>query len=78
MKKLYYEEGPRVMGCGAAGEFRIGEPKEVPDDLAEILLRKGRHKEWQEPAAKWIKDGFPIPSPENENPSPIPPKRRDK
>jgi len=44
-KKLVYTEGPLVMDCGAAGEFRIGIPKEVPDDLAEILLKKGRHKE---------------------------------
>jgi len=48
MKKLYYDEGPRIMGCGIAGQFKIGVPKEVPDDLAEILLRKGRLKEYQE------------------------------
>jgi hypothetical protein len=46
--KLYYSEGPLVMDCGIAGEFRIGIPKEVPDDLAEILLKKGRHKEYKE------------------------------
>lgn len=49
MKKLYYEEGPLVMGCGEAGEFRIGEPREVADDLAETLLRKGRLKEFVNP-----------------------------
>lgn len=48
MKKLYYDEGPKIMGCGIAGQFKIGVPKEVPDDLAEILLRKGRLKEFQE------------------------------
>lgn len=48
MKKLYYDEGPRIMGCGIAGQFKIGVPKEVPDDLAEVLLRKGRLKEYQE------------------------------
>ena len=48
MKKLYYDEGPRIMGCGIAGPFKIGVPKEVPDDMAEILLRKGRLKEYQE------------------------------
>jgi hypothetical protein len=48
-KKLYYTEGPTVMGCGIAGIFRINEPREVPDDLAAILLRKGRHKEYPEP-----------------------------
>lgn len=51
MKKLYYEEGPLVMGCGEAGTFRIGEPREVPDNLAEILLRKGRLKEFVNPAS---------------------------
>ena len=50
-KKLIYTEGPLVMGCGAAGEFRINVPKEAPDDLAAILLRKGRHREFTEPAA---------------------------
>lgn len=48
MKKLYYDEGPEIMGCGVAGQFKLGVPKEVPDDLAEILLRKGRLKEFQE------------------------------
>jgi len=48
MKKLYYDEGPNIMSCGIAGQFKIGVPKEVPDDLAEILLRKGRLKEYQE------------------------------
>ena len=51
MRRLYYEEGPIIMGCGIAGEFRIGEPKEVPDDLAEVLLRKGHLKEFSENAA---------------------------
>lgn len=50
MKKLYYDEGPRIMGCGVAGQFKIGVPKEVPDDLAEILIRKGRLKEFKESA----------------------------
>lgn len=48
MKKLYYDEGPIIMGCGVAGLFRLGVPKEVPDDLAAILLRKGRLKEFKE------------------------------
>ena len=48
MKKLYYEEGPKIMGCGIAGQFKIGVPKEVPDDVAAVLLRKGRLKEYQE------------------------------
>jgi hypothetical protein len=43
-KKLFYDEGPLIMTCGVAGQFKLGVPKEVPDDLAEILLRKGRLK----------------------------------
>lgn len=50
MKKLYYDEGPIIMGCGVAGQFRIGVPREVPDDLAEALLRKGRLKEYRDPS----------------------------
>jgi hypothetical protein len=45
MKKLYYDEGPLIMTCGIAGQFKIGVPREVSDDLAKILLRKGRLKE---------------------------------
>jgi hypothetical protein len=48
MKKLIYTEGPIVMTCGIAGEFRLGVPREVSDDLAAILLRKGRLKEFKE------------------------------
>ena len=55
MKKLYYDEGMPVMGFGKAGEFRINEPKEVPDDLAEKLLRKGRLKEVQEAQSPKLK-----------------------
>lgn len=54
MKKLYYDEGPKIMGCGIAGQFKIGVPKEVPDDLAEILLRKGRLKEFQENQPEFV------------------------
>ena len=48
MKKLYYDEGPIIMTCGVAGEFRLGVPRPVPDDQAAILLRKGRLKEFKE------------------------------
>lgn len=47
MKKLIYTEGPEIMTCGVAGEFRLGVPREVSDDLAAILLRKGRLKEFK-------------------------------
>jgi len=46
--KLYYTEGPQFMTCGIAGQFKLGVPREVPDDLAAILLRKGRLKEFEE------------------------------
>jgi len=46
--KLYYTEGPQFMTCGIAGQFKLGVPREVPDDLAAILLRKGRLKEFRE------------------------------
>lgn len=53
MKKLIYTEGPLIMTCGVAGEFRLGVAREVSDDLAKVLLRKGRMKEVKEdpPAA---------------------------
>lgn len=51
MKKLYYDEGPAVMSVGVAGAFRIGEPREVEDDLAAVLLKKGRLKEFKEDQA---------------------------
>ena len=54
MKKLYYDEGPKIMGCGVAGQFKIGVPKEVSDDLAEVLLRKGRLKEFQENQPEFV------------------------
>jgi len=48
MKKLYYDEGPSLMSFGDAGTFVLGEPKEVVDGLANVLLRKGRLKEYKE------------------------------
>jgi hypothetical protein len=46
--KVFYDEGMPVMNFSDAGDFRIGEPKEVRDDLAKELLRKGRVKIWEE------------------------------
>lgn len=40
MKIIYVEGGPDTIRMGAAGEFRRGEPKDVPDDLAKHLLAK--------------------------------------
>lgn len=38
--KLQYDTGPERVGMGAAGEFRRGEAREVPDELAAGLLKK--------------------------------------
>ena len=38
--KVFYDEGYPIHKFGVAGEFRIGEPREIPDDLAEILIKK--------------------------------------
>ena len=46
MKKLFYDEGALIMSFGAAGIFRINEPRDVDDSLAEVLIKKGRLKEW--------------------------------
>ena len=48
--KVYYDEGMPMMNFSAAGDFQKGEPKEVPDDLAKELLRKGRVKIWEDNA----------------------------
>lgn len=55
MKKLYYTEGPSIMSCGTAGIFRINEPRGVDDSLAEVLIKKGRLKEWPGEPAKITK-----------------------
>jgi len=49
--KVFYNEGPLRMGFGEAGEFRLGVPKDVPDYLANILLRKGLVKKVDVPLA---------------------------
>lgn len=38
--KLQYDTGPERVNMGAAGEFRRGEAREVPDELAAGLLKK--------------------------------------
>lgn len=52
MKKVFYDEGPPLMACGAAGIFRINEPRDVDDTLAEVLIKKGRLKAWPGEPAK--------------------------
>lgn len=38
--KILYEEGPEIITMGIAGQFRRGEPKEIPDEIANTLLKK--------------------------------------
>lgn len=38
--RILYEDGPETINMGIAGQFTRGEPKEVPDDIAETLLKK--------------------------------------
>lgn len=44
--KVFYDEGYQEQSFGIAGEFRMGEPRDIPDDLAEVLIKKGRLKKW--------------------------------
>lgn len=55
--KVFYDEGEKMQSFGVAGEFKLGEPRDIPDDLAEILIKKGRLKKYDPstssgPAAK--------------------------
>jgi hypothetical protein len=45
-RKVYYDAGPDSVKFGIAGVFYKGVPKEVPDPIALVLLRKGWVKEW--------------------------------
>ena len=54
-KKLYFSEGPLRVKFGVAGVFQLGVPKEVPDYLADVLLRKGFLKEVFEKETKFKK-----------------------
>ncbi len=38
--KIVYEDGPKTINMGAAGTFKLGEPREIADDLAEALFKK--------------------------------------
>jgi hypothetical protein len=48
--KVFYEEGEKIQSFGVAGEFKQGEPREIPDDLAEVLIKKGRLKKYEDPS----------------------------
>ena len=47
--KVWYEEGELKQSFGEAGEFVQGVPKDIPDNLANALIGKGRVKAWPEP-----------------------------
>lgn len=38
--KIIYEEGPETIIMGIAGQFKRGEPRDVPDEIAKALLKK--------------------------------------
>lgn len=50
-KTVVYDEGPLVLKFGEAGEFHIGVPRDIPDYLADVLLRKGLVREVVAPSA---------------------------
>jgi hypothetical protein len=43
--KVFYDEGPETIRFGPH-EMRINEPKDLPDETAKDLLRKGRVKKY--------------------------------
>jgi hypothetical protein len=50
--QIQYTEGPPTVDMGAAGQFKINEPREVADELAERLLAKNTIKFEQVEAGK--------------------------
>ena len=44
MKKIYYEEGPPALYIVNVGMFQIKVPKEVSDEYAAALVKKGTFK----------------------------------
>lgn len=38
--KIVYEDGPKKISMGIAGDFRRGEPRDIDDELADALLKK--------------------------------------
>jgi len=41
MKKIYYFDGPPKLAVINVGLFEINVPKEVPDEYADALVKKG-------------------------------------
>ncbi|MFA7070869.1 MAG: hypothetical protein WC144_08535 [Sulfurimonas sp.] len=49
MKKIYYEAGPPSLFIVNVGMFKIKVPKEVEDEYADALVKKGTFKYYEEP-----------------------------
>jgi hypothetical protein len=56
MQVCYYTEGPPWMEFGMAGRFVLGEPREIDDALAEILIRKQKLFPYPGPVEKQAVD----------------------
>lgn len=52
-KRLFYGDGPNTLRIGQYN-FVKGVATEVPDDIAEVILRKGRVQEYIEPKNEYI------------------------
>ncbi len=46
MKSVYYTEGPESITAGVAGRFEIGIPKELTNEVANLLLAKPIFQEY--------------------------------
>jgi hypothetical protein len=47
VKKIVYTEGPPSLNAGIAGRFILGEPRDIEDDVAALLLAKPMFKEFK-------------------------------
>jgi|WetSurMetagenome_2_1015567.scaffolds.fasta_scaffold1180558_2 hypothetical protein len=48
MKKIYYIDGPPKLAVVNVGLFEIRIPKEVPDEYADALVKKGTFQYFEE------------------------------
>jgi len=48
MKKVFYTEGPPKLAIVNVGLFEKGIPKEVPDEYADALVKKGTFQYFEE------------------------------
>ncbi len=51
-KFVYYEHGPDRITAGIAGQLKKGVPRELPDKVADLLLKKKMFKEGKNPKKK--------------------------